>query len=115
MLAEQVKRKRDREEQAEKDRIARELKERKEQDLSDLYSNLQASARWHKATNFRQYIDSVEQNAIKNNKMTDDVIAWLTWARQKADWYDPFIEKEDELLNEVDRETLTFKKRSGWY
>lgn len=30
-------------------------------------------------------------------------------ARKKADWYDPLIEAEDELLQNVNRETLSFE------
>jgi len=32
--------------------------------------------------------------------------------RKKADWYDPFAESYDELLHEVDKEELTFKKQT---
>lgn len=34
---------------------------------------------------------------------------WLEWARQKADWYDPFTEREDALLCAVDKETFMIK------
>lgn len=37
---------------------------------------------------------------------------WVKWALGKADWYDPLIESEDELLKDVDRETLIFKRKS---
>ena len=32
---------------------------------------------------------------------------WLNWARKKADWYDPFVESNDELLSEANKEKLT--------
>ena len=38
---------------------------------------------------------------------------WLQWADQKADWYDPLVEKEDNILFNVDKEKLEFKK-SSW-
>lgn len=28
---------------------------------------------------------------------------WIEWTRKKADWYDPNIEQEDELLGNVDK------------
>lgn len=40
--------------------------------------------------------------------------AILAWARGKVDWYDPFINKDDELLNEVDKKTLTVVKKGYW-
>jgi len=39
-----------------------------------------------------------------------DVLEWLEWARSKADWYDPFIEIHDDLLDSIDRETLAVPK-----
>ena len=36
---------------------------------------------------------------------------WLQWAKRKADWYDPLIEGPDELLADVDLNTLEFPKR----
>ena len=32
----------------------------------------------------------------------------LDWAKEKADWYDPFIEKDDALLSGIDRDSLKF-------
>ena len=33
-----------------------------------------------------------------------DLSAWASWARAKADWYDPTIAKEDELLGKREHE-----------
>jgi len=52
--------------------------------------------------------------AIKNINFTEEIITWLEWANQKADWYDPLIEKEDELLEQVDKDKLVFKKSRWW-
>jgi hypothetical protein len=111
MLADQLRRKREEEERAEKERIAKKLKEMKEKELLSFIQVLQASNRWHRAINFRKYIAAFEKKALENNRMTPELRVWLEWARQKADWYDPFIEKEDELLREVDRERLVLNKR----
>ncbi|WP_167616957.1 hypothetical protein [Maribellus sediminis] len=51
------------------------------------------SQRWHKSENLRRYIDKFEATAkVKNKELSN----WLAWARAKADWYDPFIESEDD-------------------
>ena len=46
--------------------------------------------------------------------MDNDLTNWLKWARKKADWYDPFVEEDDKLLEDVDREKLTFKEKSTY-
>lgn len=99
----------------EKERIEKEFQMQKEKDLAAFKETLQKASRWHKAVNLRSYIDSVEQKAIETNGVSEDLRNWLEWARKKAEWYDPFIECEDELLNEVDRETLTLKQKPPYY
>ncbi len=68
--------------------------------------SLLKSARWHKAVNLRNYINEVEAKAKVENRLNDELQSWLSWARKKADWYDPFTETPDELLQDIDRETL---------
>ena len=99
----------------EKERIEKEFQTQKEKELAAFKETLQKASRWHKAVNLRSYIDSVEQKALETNGISEDLRNWLEWARKKAEWYDPFIECEDELLNEVDRETLTLKQKPPYY
>ena len=95
----------------EKERIARELQLSKENELLAFKGILHKASRLHKAMIMRQYADRVEENAIANGNLTEELTDWLEWARKKADWYNPLIEGEDELLNDVDRNTLTFTKK----
>jgi hypothetical protein len=112
MLASQIKWRKQRLEQEEKDRIRKEFEERKKQDLVKFKNTLNMSKRWHKAVNLRLYLDTIEQKATNEGSMNTELIDWLKWARKKADWYDPFIEQEDELLEDVDREKLTINEPS---
>ena len=114
LLDEQIEWAKSRAEQAEKDRIRRERKERKEKELNDFKLLLQDAARWQKVTLLRSYIDSVEIIASKNNPVPKEIASWLKWAREKLDWYDPSIAKKDELLNDVDKETLSFNYKSSY-
>jgi hypothetical protein len=98
----------------EKERIAKELVQRQEDELANFKAILQDASRLHQATAIRNYLDKVEALSIKNNTLTDELVHWLAWARKKADWYDPLIESEDELLHEVDRNTLALKKKEWW-
>lgn len=91
--------------------IEKDFQKRKEDDLLAFKDTLNKAERWNKANNLRNYINEVESRAITNNNLTEETKDWLIWARNKADWYDPFIELDDELLNDIDKETLTMKKK----
>lgn len=96
----------------EEERIRKEFEKRQEDDLESFRQTLKNAKRWHKAENLRNYINEVESKAIVGNNLTEETKAWLIWARKKADWYDPFIEADDELLKGTDKETLTIKRKS---
>jgi hypothetical protein len=91
----------------EQERLRQELEQKKKNELVRFTEMLLNATRWHKAENLRNYINQFERNAKVENKFTPQLEEWLVWARKKADWYDPFVESEDELLKDVDRETLT--------
>ena len=46
------------------------------------------------ASRIRAYVSAVEQK----EELTEEELAWITWAKQKADWYDPTIKRKDEFL-----------------
>ncbi len=98
----------------ERKRIARELEERQENELVAFKAILKDANRLHQAEVLRNYVDKVEILSIERNTLTDELKSWITWARQKADWYDPLVKSEDELLSRVDKETLTLKKKEWW-
>jgi hypothetical protein len=97
------------------EKLRKAFEEKQQKDLADFKDMLLKAARWHKAVNLRNYINTFEQNAISSNNLSEELKEWLAWARKKADWYDPFIELQDELLNEVDRETLTMAKKDSFF
>lgn len=96
-----------REEVERKKKIRLEFEKRQDEDLEAFRQTLNKAERWHKAVNLRNYINEVESKAIAGNTLTEETKAWLTWARKKADWYDPFIEMKDELLDNVNKDILT--------
>jgi hypothetical protein len=97
----------ERERQLEKD-----YKSVKKKNWKHLNKCLNKSKRWHKANNLRNYINEIGSKAIANNNLTEVTKTWLIWTRKKADWYDPFIESNDELLIEVNQDTLTLNRKS---
>ncbi len=56
-----------------------------------------------KEEKIRNYINAVEKNAIDQNNLTIELKNWISWAKEKTDWYDPLINKYDELLNDVEK------------
>lgn len=100
--------------QKEKDRIAKEIQDRKEKELIDFKDLFKNAIRHDKAEIIRKYAVQMEKFAGERNELTEELKAKIAWTMKKADWYDPFIEAEDELLNGVDREQLEFKKKSSW-
>lgn len=99
----------------EEERIRKEFEKRQEDDLEAFRQTLNKAERWHKAENLRNYINEVESKAITGNNLTEKTKTWLIWARKKADWYDPFIESKDELLNGADKETLSFNRKPSYW
>ncbi|MFV8226235.1 hypothetical protein, partial [Christiangramia aquimixticola] len=69
------------------------------------------SERWHKAQQMRNYIKAMQEQTMLNNKIDDELKNFLNWARLKINWYDPLIELEDDILKNVDRDTLEIKSR----
>lgn len=55
--------------------------------LRDLYLEMED---FDRATRIRNYIKEVESNDFNNEKAD-----WIAWAKGKADWYDPTINKND--------------------
>lgn len=91
---------------AEEERIKKELKKRREIELTKTKQFFYEALRHQKATYFRNFIEKKEQNAANLNTLTAELKDWINWAKEKADWYDPLINKVDELLNEKDKENL---------
>jgi hypothetical protein len=69
-------------------------------ELSEVKLLEQAVSEWDKAEKIRRFTDQMELQLaeVNDDEKKDKILRWLKWARDKADWLDPLIEKEDELL-----------------
>jgi hypothetical protein len=83
-----------------------ELQRLKDKELGGFESLFLTATRWHKSQYIRNYLKEFEDYAIKTNTMTGEKKQWIDWAKKKADWYDPFIEREVKLLEDICRDTL---------
>ncbi|WP_139307928.1 hypothetical protein [Pontibacter flavimaris] len=99
----------------EKERALREQQARKEQELNSFKELLLQAKRWHEAQLLRSYIAAVAQQAEDTPSPTPQWREWLIWAEQKTDWYDPQVNLPDDLLEEVDKETLSFRKKTHFF
>lgn len=86
--------------------IKLEFEKLRKQDLSFFKDSLEKAERWHKTNNLRAYIKEVEQKAKESNRYTDELDSHLERLRKQADWYDPFINAKDELLDAVNKTIL---------
>ncbi len=59
------------------------------------------------ACKIRTYISAVEQK----DTLTEEEVAWIAWAKQKADWYDPTIKRKDEFLGSRDHSEGDTRKK----
>lgn len=75
------------------------IKKRKITEIENFKKLLEDSERWKKAFDMRNYIKQIKNNAIKENKLSEELSDWIIWASDKADWYDPLISKKDDILD----------------
>ncbi len=81
----------------------------KEDELNKFTGFYNDAHRWKKFTILKEYHTFLESQENKSAELQE----WLSWAKSKLDWYNPMVELEDELLSGVDKDNLTFKKKSG--
>lgn len=94
-------------------KIKEDFKLRKEHEIVKTKKLFSDAEKFDKAIIYRNFIATTEQKAIQENNLTEELKEWIKWANEKADWFDPFINKEDELLNDNDREEFHKPKQSN--
>lgn len=93
-------------EQNERERIAKvEMEKNRDRELNKFKELLMKSKRYQEVLAIRAFIDAVE-TSIADNDLKDEKQEWISWARKKADWYDPMVEKNDDTFSDINRDTL---------
>jgi hypothetical protein len=103
-----------REKQEKLRKIEEDLQKVKDEELSNFKALLTMATRWHKAEYLRKFIKELESNDLKLQSNNQPIENTIEWAKEKADWYDPLIEKEVKLLEDIDRDTLEVKRNKYW-
>lgn len=101
--------------QAEEDRIRKIFEARKEKEVVKTRKLFLDAKKFDKATMYRNFIKATEQKAITENNLTEELIDWIKWAYDKADWIDPSSAKQDELLNDNDIDEIENPKKTNYY
>jgi hypothetical protein len=78
----------------------------KQKELSNFKQLLSNAERLDKSIKLRNYIKTVEENALINDVLDEELKYWIIWAKDKVDWYDPLIRKQDDLLSDSDFKNL---------
>jgi len=83
----------------EKQRKIKEERRKKFENEVGRFNKLKENAkRWQETVEIRNYIQAIETNAINNNTLTNELKVWVNWAKEKADWHDPIIQKGDDFF-----------------
>lgn len=97
------------------ERLAREERERKYQEEEERKEKIRNAKKneaqkvkkllnlaedYRIACEIRNYINAISSQDNLSNEMKD----WIKWANKKADWFDPIIDREDEILGKREHE-----------
>jgi hypothetical protein len=88
----------------EKERIRKESEEKRANELKEFKSLFTMAERLFKANVIRDYINNYEKYLNEQGISDSKILGKLQWARDKADWLDPFISKEDQYLSDNDKD-----------
>lgn len=75
------------------------IKKRKEEEIAKFNKLVALSEQYNKTLLIRQYIEAEKQYAINTNNLTPEKQEWINWATDKVDWFDPLVNKFDEILD----------------
>jgi hypothetical protein len=78
----------------------------KDDELNKFIEFYNSAHRWKKYM-ILEYFDFI--NNQQNKSL--EVQQWLVWASKKLDWYNLTLQDEDELLSDIDRDSLLPKKK----
>ena len=95
-IASEIRRKKWEEQQ----KIEQELRERQDKEAKAFKKLFLQAIRLHQTNILRNYIQTVEANAVKNGTVSEEFKTWMNWAEKKVSWYDPLINDPDPLLND---------------
>lgn len=89
----------------EEKRIEDEKKKRISDELKAFQELMKDVERYRQAKVMREYADELERT-ITQGHTSEEIVKRIEWIRNKADWYDPFINAPDKLLEGFNKSEL---------
>lgn len=90
----------------EQQRIEKEVKEKKKKERKEFKSMFGQAYRLYQSNFLRTYISCMEETLKQRNQLTEELTRYLNWAKAKIDWYDPLIKREDDILDDDDKDKI---------
>lgn len=88
--------------EAEQERQRKERIAKKQAEMNAFKNLISQANSWKQTIIIREYLAALESHP----GLIDQGKDWLEWARKKIDWFDPFIQAPDEILDDFDRNSL---------
>lgn len=88
----------------------REIEEKRKNELKELNMAFFSAECYSLANILRSYLERYKSFLTEKEIIDEEAEEKLCWLRGKIDWLDPFIEYDDELLTENDKENLICPK-----
>ncbi len=95
--------------QAKERRIREEKQKQIEQELIEFNLLIEKANRHNQCKIILEYLVDSEKSYQSKNEKNKDFENWLKWAKEKVDWYDPLINKDDLIFKDVNKTTLNKK------
>ncbi len=98
-------------------RIQEEFEAKRKAELKEFQTLFTMAERLDKTNILRNYIYTYEEYLQKNEIYDEEILAKIEWAKDKADWLDPFVSKSDKYLDHFDKEKVIqsdFSKQNSW-
>jgi hypothetical protein len=102
--------------QLERERIEKELRRLQENELSRFKKLLQEARRFQECELMRAYLNHLNrQSEVGDIVEQQRIVEMILWAEKRINWYDPSIVADEDVMSEVDANTLELKKKLGFY
>ena len=112
--AEQLELEKRNKERKEHERIQEALDKRQAEELTKFKELFFRAHRWKQTIIIRDFINDIGKHAESNDSSNTEIKEWIKWATDKADWYDPTINKDDEFLKHINKNTLFIEQSNSW-
>lgn len=103
---ERIEAERRRIEQEKQEKLRREFKEMQDVEKKEFKSLFKMAEQFHKTQILRHYISTFEDFLKNQGELDEESASKIQWAKEKADWLDPFISRSDKYLDPCDKNEL---------